>query len=347
MSTKAQHYVWRGYLKRWSDNGTTEGKIYVYRKNPIGTQPQLPNNPILLSNVGFEKYYYDITGFSEKDILFIEKFLKHLQKNGIIEMVINPYVFLQAKEKRDFLEGIMCDYEDIDNKNSFLTSIINNDLSFYQDNITQINLNYMMEEIIHRILYGECSKSDDELMHYFIEGMNHLYDNDLKYDFHRYFFMQYMRSPARLEAQKKAFDAIKQSNPDIIGDISTAFYANLISVFFAEQMALNISKNLHTWIERIDNLTQMPFVTTDTPTISLTGKKWNELNEFFYPLLPKIAMKLCVSTKQVKHSNAVNKNTEIADDDKIKEFNKQLVLQCKNEVYAHNREVLESIRKKC
>lgn len=29
---KKQHYVWRGYLKRWNESEDRFGRVYVYRK---------------------------------------------------------------------------------------------------------------------------------------------------------------------------------------------------------------------------------------------------------------------------------------------------------------------------
>lgn len=70
-TTKRQHYVWRGYLKRWNKEIDSLGRIYVYRKCVKGNQPKLEN--ARLENVGFEKYYYDMTGFSKVDVGLVYK----------------------------------------------------------------------------------------------------------------------------------------------------------------------------------------------------------------------------------------------------------------------------------
>ena len=58
-------------------------------------------------------------------------------------------------------------------------------------------------------------------------------------------------------------------------------------IFFAEKIALNVSGKFHTWIERLENKTQISFITCDCPVINLTGMEMGERHEFYYPLSPK------------------------------------------------------------
>lgn len=76
-TTKRQHYVWRGYLKRWNKEIDSLGRIYVYRKCVKGNQPKLEN--ARLENVGFEKYYYDMTGFSKVDVGLVSEIIMKIQ----------------------------------------------------------------------------------------------------------------------------------------------------------------------------------------------------------------------------------------------------------------------------
>lgn len=45
-------------------------------------------------------------------------------------------------------------------------------------------------------------------------------------------------------------------------------------------MSVNVSTKMHTWIERYDNKTNVPFVTTDTPVVNLTGMEFLEKMNF-------------------------------------------------------------------
>lgn len=66
-TTKKQHYVWRKYLAPWTNNGSLDtGKIFVYRKKTRGTQQVIEQRGLM--KIGFENYFYDISGFTKKDI---------------------------------------------------------------------------------------------------------------------------------------------------------------------------------------------------------------------------------------------------------------------------------------
>ena len=80
--TKKQHYVWRGYLKRWAVDEDWFGRIYTYRLHPQDNQKYIEFAK--LDEVGFGKYYYDITGFSKKDVMVLARLIESLQ--GIIQL---------------------------------------------------------------------------------------------------------------------------------------------------------------------------------------------------------------------------------------------------------------------
>lgn len=345
MGTKAQHYVWRGYLKRWNKENDRSGSIFVYRKKPMGTQPQLPDKPALLANVGFEKYYYDTTGCTQEDISLLTHLINHMEKDMPVKMMLKQNIFSEANSKRDFIESVMCTYEDIDNHYNFLDSIVKNEMSFYRDSAMQIAMDVMRDEVTYSIT-GECQRSYEELTDIFLNAMTHIGEIDLKHEFHRFFFMQYLRSPVRIEAQKEGFEKIKADTPDRLGNKSTSFHANFVTIFLAEKMSLNVSHNWHTWIERIENKTDIPFVTSDTPLINLTGRDLKDKSEFYYPLSPSVAMKLCIAHKHGCFKENSNTNIIITDTDKIDFFNQQIVDHCKNEVFADRRNVLEEIANK-
>lgn len=113
-TVKKQHYIWREYLTRWTDSGDRfNGKLFVLRKLIRGKQERIEF--CKLQNIGFEKYYYDVTGFQEKDKIILEQFLAHMQEKELVKIGIEPKIFSEAAEQRDFIEKrIMCPYENID-----------------------------------------------------------------------------------------------------------------------------------------------------------------------------------------------------------------------------------------
>lgn len=216
-TVKKQHYIWREYLTRWTDSGDRfNGKLFVLRKLIRGKQERIEF--CKLQNIGFEKYYYDVTGFQEKDKIILEQFLAHMQEKELVKIGIEPKIFSEAAEQRDFIEKrIMCPYENIDNKWNFLDKLSNGDFSFYRESKRQIVLDKLQKCMVDSILFQENQLSNEEIINmvseFFQEDSE---EDDLKYEFHRFFCMQYFRSPrirndtvANIEELKKESLTIK------------------------------------------------------------------------------------------------------------------------------------------
>ena len=102
-TTKRQHYIWRNYLTRWTDNGDRlKGKLYVKRKKLRGSQNLIEFSK--LEKIGFEKFYYDVTGFQDKDVSILNQFLSYMQRKELIKFGIDPSLFSKAANQRDFIE---------------------------------------------------------------------------------------------------------------------------------------------------------------------------------------------------------------------------------------------------
>lgn len=340
MVTKKQHYVWRGYLKRWNENEDRYGRIYVYRKEVKGNQPEIEY--ALLENVGFGKFFYDMTGFSAVDVSIVSQLIAHIQKEQFISVGLNSDLLGNANAERDFMESLLGQYEDIDNKHQFLEKLMSGDLSFYQDSPAQLVLNELRQEMVNA-LFGDRKKSDNELITDTLKAIEHIGDVELKHEFHRFFFMQHQRSPVIHETQKKNFEEIKSKHFEL-KDINTDFYVNSLMIFFAEKIALNVTNNLHTWMERYENKTNIPFITADTPVVNLTGMEFLEKNEFYYPISPKIAIKLYVAYKESKYGNMNNRCLDMTDENEVKKLNLAMAKNCYNEIFADNEGILNSIK---
>jgi hypothetical protein len=76
-TVKKQHYIWRNYLSKWTQSEDKfKGKIYVFRKEVKGNQNEVEFRE--LEKVGFEKYYYDISGFTEKDLIILNQLIANM-----------------------------------------------------------------------------------------------------------------------------------------------------------------------------------------------------------------------------------------------------------------------------
>ena len=315
-TVKKQHYIWREYLTRWTDSGDRfNGKLFVLRKLIRGKQERIEF--CKLQNIGFEKYYYDVTGFQEKDKIILEQFLAHMQEKELVKIGIEPKIFSEAAEQRDFIEKRrMCPYENIDNKWNFLDKLSNGDFSFYRESKRQIVLDKLQKCMVDSILFQENQLSNEEIINmvseFFQEDSE---EDDLKYEFHRFFCMQY--------------------------------FVNMVATYFAERMALNITQNFSTSILLFENKTDVPFVTGDTPIINLTGTEMDKMTIFHYPISPRIAIQLIVTHKlsemaEVNHNIHIPLNQEFVSI--VKNCNQKLADNCVNEIYSNDDNCLKKIR---
>lgn len=345
-TVKKQHYIWREYLTRWSDSGDRfKGKLYVLRKVLRGKQEHIEFRE--LDKIGFEKYYYDMTGFQEKDIAIINQLLSHMQRKELVKLGIEPKVFSEAATQRDFIEKwVMCSYENIDNKWNFLERLSNGDISFYEDSRRQTILDRLQSGMRDAMLYQEETLSKNDLLNMVSEFFKEDSDeNDLKHEFNRFFCMQYFRSPriynntlANIEELKKEREEVK--------DLNTNLYVNMMAVYFAERMALNITQNFSTSILLFKNETDVPFITGDTPIINLTGTEMNKMTIFHYPISPEFAIQLIVVPK-FSNMAQVNKNICITLDQElvgiVKNCNQKLANNCVNEIYSNDNNCLSGV----
>lgn len=336
-TVKKQHYVWRNYLSKWTDTGDNyKGKLFVLRKSLKGNQNKIEFRE--LEKIGFEKYYYDITGFKSKDVLILNKLIAHMQRKELAKFGMKEESLIEAATQRDFIEkNVMCSSENIETQFHFYEKLLEGDLSFYEDSKNQGVLDTLLESILASMYYGEEPLSEKQLIN-LVKEFSIDETIDLKYEFNRFFCMQYFRSPKVHTNTKKNIEELKQKYEEI-HDMNSNFFTNMVMVYFAERMALNITQNFKSSILLYRNNTETPFVTGDTPIICLTGNKMDDgMSIFHYPISPKIAVQLIVVPKFSDFA-AVNKNMvmELPQEfiSVVKNCNKRLADNCVNEVYSN------------
>lgn len=340
-TVKKQHYVWRNYLSKWADSDDKyKGKLFVLRKKPKGNQDKIEFRE--LDKIGFEKYYYDITDFKSKDVQILNKLIAHMQRNELAKFGITEESLKEAYTQRDFIEKkVMCTFENIENEFHFYEKLLEGDLSFYQDSKNQNVLDTLMENILISMFYGEERLSEKQLVN-LVKEFSIDKTTDLKYEFNRFFCMQYFRSPRVHMNTKKNIEELKQKYEEI-SDMDPIFFTNMVMLYFAERMALNITQNFKSSILLYKNNTGIPFVTGDTPIICLTGNKMDGMSVFHYPISPERAVELIVVPKfgdfAVVNNNVVMELTQDLAG-VVRNCNKKLADNCVNEVYSNTEKSL-------
>ena len=333
---KKQHYVWRKYLASWTNNGSLDtGKIFEYRKKTRGTQQTIEQRELM--KIGFENYFYDISGFTERDLSIYEQFLAYIQKDQLIQFGVNMEAMELANVQKDFIEKeIMCSAEDIDNSYHFLDLLKSKNPSFYQDSTAQVLINTLRDEIVNRILFQEQVLSDQELIQKMAECMEDDMDGiDLKYEFNLFFCLQYFRSPKIHSNLSKSFEGFKKLYPNL-SDLKANFFVKLITLYYAQKMALNITQNVKSKLVICENRTVLPFITGDTPIVVKPGSS-AQLTVLYYPISPEISVNMVISNVFALKENKV---VPIDDVSMVKSLNDMLYKNCFNEVYANDDKIL-------
>ena len=89
-----------------------------------------------------------------------------------------------------------------------MEKISQGDMNFYQDTTVQKVMNDLERETLNAA-FGISGKNEVELLKNFEKALNSLDEFDMKHEFHRFFFLQYMRSPTIHKNQTDAFNAMK------------------------------------------------------------------------------------------------------------------------------------------
>lgn len=338
---KNQHYVWRKYLTAWSDASieAKKRKIYVLRKHPRGTQPAFEST--LLMNVASEKFFYDISGHNPIDQAVMKQLLDYMQRKDPVKLDIDFQILSEANFNRDFLENyVMSPNENIDNEYRFLERLRDGDLSFYQDSTAQQVMNLLKAHMIKCLVGAPVDYSDEKIVEEFRRGMISIEnETDMKFEFNRFFWMQYFRSKKMHDNQEAVIEEFKQIAN--LPQLDNAFYVNVMLIFVALKVALNITQNVSSCLRLYQNYTDTSFITADTPIVNLDRRGPEDQTadgRMYYPVSPTTA--IILQTGRGASKNSVH---DIQQDNVhiVKEFNHSIYDQASNEIYASEEQVLQ------
>ena len=119
-------------------------------------------------------------------------------------------------------------------------------------------------------------------------------------------------------------------------DLKANLFVNLIAIYYAQTMALNITQNFKAKLVVYENRTTLPFITGDTPIVVHPSSS-AQMTVFYYPISPEIAVSIVISNMLPFKENMV---VPIDDLSKVKMFNDIVYKNCLNEVYANDNEIL-------
>ena len=116
-------------------------------------------------------------------------------------------------------------------------------------------------------MFQEQVLSDQELIQKMVECADDIDTPDLKYEFNLFFCIQFFRSPKIHGNLSKSFEDFKKTVSWLFWPEKQTFFVKLITLYYAQKMALNITQNLKSKLVVYENRTALPFITGDTPIV--------------------------------------------------------------------------------
>lgn len=306
---KRQHYVWRHYLRPWTDGNSENIWTYFKEQDKI-VKPGL-------MGVAQEKYFYGLEDFSDDEIDFLKKFVD----------TTSPLV----------LKGLNSDFLTLFTSTSILKrQLASNknpkvDKELIASEIKKLEANAMedahciMERLGSKII--QCRSLDD---------LKELSKDDNLFDAIMFLCVQYFRTKSMRKSALKSFNGEK------LEDLAEKSW-NIISFVMATTVARNISLDKNLRFLFLENNTATPFITGDQPIFNILNDKVNEQGEvieleLYYPLTPKCAVYLHFRPEQVDIYEG-----KTVDEQYVKELNQKVFENADFYVFADNEEILKQM----
>lgn len=305
---KRQHYVWRRYLRAWTDDET----IWTYFKRL--RKIDRPN----LMNVAQERYFYKAAEFTEAEELFLKDFIQSLSPTEELKRFNLEFVSMFT----------------ITNKLKKLVSLNTNKL---------VDTDSITEEVrkleINLIEDAHCKIEDlgSKLIKYrSLDDLKTINQNDYLFDAILFLCIQYFRTK---NLKISALAKFKGTEHEEIMNKSW----NIISYALATIFTKSISLNTDLRFVFLENNTSTTFITGDQPVFNLLNDKLNEKGEvaeleLYYPITPHHALKLYFDSAQTEQFTSKE-----VDEELVSYLNKKVIQNSDFYVFANSKEQLEAL----
>ena len=300
-----QHTVWKHYLKPW----TTSGKLYCLHNHSKKTHQSL-------NNLGVKRKFYTVDEWTDSDAEFIKEYIIDRLENAVKPWAINYLVnYIKPFEKRKLCKQLFGE-----DSEKFKTS----DIEVYNN---AENLHHNIENIgrpyLEKLYISDTSFYSNE--------------HDRR-DFYAFVMVQYLRTRKIKERliegiTSEGYPQLKPITPNIANTWPIA------TILLAMNSAHNLTYNVDTHLQLIHNNSNIPFITSDQPTINLKSKNGNlddvidEL-ELYYPITPNIAIIISEGNKSL-HPNQLT-------EDAVQNLNDAIASASHMQVYSNKEHILDN-----
>lgn len=307
MKKRRQHYVWRYYLRAWSQ----DEKIFCLRDGAIFSSN--------LMGVANKRDFYKIRELDENDIEFVKRFAIEQSTPYLKEVhlrTLNSFALVFKAKK--FLESSGKDDPEL---NKEIDELINN-----------------FEEDFH----GEIEKSSIKFINYILEEKIDFYqDKEERVGFLCFLCFQYFRTN---KIKANMISNICSSGIPENWCMHFEKTYNIFSHVFAYNVAYSLAMDSGFKILPIKNNSSISLITCDQPVINTfsvgsSPRKMVDKLELYYPVSPKMAILI---TEKAKYPN-IDALT-INESSKIHDYNLLMIAASHEQIYSNSKDLLEAYK---
>lgn len=297
MLKKRQHYVWRKYLSAWVKNGST---IWCNRKGKIFNAG--------LMNVGQQKFFYKIKRLSNKDIIFLKRFIEHISSGGLKNLNQSWLdIFTYIHKIKDASKELEIDDDELNKK---INQAIHN-----------------LEEDIHTKIEANSGKYLNSLL----EKDKSFYANDTDRANFLFFLMtQYTRT--------------KNMQKSVLGNTESVSFINVENCLGVLRHILSSTIAGRLYVREnydlilLENDTKLKFITSDQPVINTYAKDLPSLQapdklQLYYPISPDLA--ILISKDKDSGFKNISKS-------KANQYNLNIASQAYEQIYASSEKLVDN-----
>jgi len=265
---KKHHYVWKKYLKSWSENRQVPALIKkskkIIKSNPEGLAQQ--------------RYFYALEEFTQEEEIILKELVRLWSKESTLKINLEFYEnFISYSKLKRLTKTI--DLED--KKNSEL-----------KDKLNLLRTNTMEDS--HMILES-FGKKLISIRKY--EDLTFL-DNEMEFFFTMIFIsFQYLRTKNM---------QLKTKSLTVKYDYLSPKFLNFLPFIYATGVADSLTYDKQTRFIFLDNTSEVDFITSDQPLINNKINQLNDNGtiaqlEIYYPITPRIALLIHYQQQKEKY----------------------------------------------